>query len=150
MLFFSRFFLQNEECSQFTILQTNIAPPDRMGIAAKLPNQRLLGTPTCFFAVVAHAPLLPLSSTIGWGDGRGVAGLPYRLEPVFSGGPNGHPVFDSQLSHKVCNKYVEAALAGRGHYASLDVQNPNFQRATPASARTTGTAGPCYRGTQRS
>ena len=68
----------------------------------------------------------------------------------FLAGLMGTPVFDSQLSHKVCNKYVEPALAGRGHYASLDVQNPNFQRATPASARTTGTAGPCYRGTQRS
>jgi hypothetical protein len=65
LLLLPRFFLQNVEFLQFTILQTNIAPPDRMGIAAKLPNQRLLGTPTCFFAVVAHAPLLPLSSTIG-------------------------------------------------------------------------------------
>src|SRR5215211_7577229 len=40
-------------------------------------NQRLLGTPTCFFAVVAHAPLLPLSSRIGrlWMGCRGCSKL---------------------------------------------------------------------------
>ena len=48
----------------------------------------------------------------------------------FSAGSIGTPVFDSRLSQKVCNTHVEARLAGPGRYASLDVQNPNLQRAT--------------------
>src|SRR5215208_6366384 len=42
-----------------------MAPPDRKGIAARLPKPTVLGALKSFFAVVAHAPLPPLSSRIG-------------------------------------------------------------------------------------
>ena len=110
--------------------QTNMAPPDRRGIAANLPKptvSRRSHILLCGSCPCAFTPFKLNNRMIMDGVSRDCQTAWNRR---FSAGSNGTPVFDSRLSQKVCNTHVEAGLAGPGRYAGLDVQNPNLQRAT--------------------